>query len=517
VAFGKATNLLLEVPFLASFLTVLALNAERAHRAARLLMVVSANACVFVGALMFEKSAGGTLPFFALVALPLLLFGPKDRLMLAVGALLPALLFIVCEMQFMATWLGIQVRPPQPWHFAANVASAFIVAFVVPFFFYRSNLKAEVTLEKIGREQLKRVIDSNLIGVVRGRLSGGIEEANDTFLGMLGYTSQDLAKGALDLKAIAPLDPFDHGGTRALRELSPRGARVVYERTCHRKDGSSVPVLVGVALLDESHDEIVGFVLDLSAQKHLEAQKAMLQESREALRLRDLFDSIASHELKTPLTALLLSLRSLRRRLEQESLANGTLKAQVDRCESAAARMGDLIHTLLDMAQIHQNGKLKLSVSQVDLVDAVRRVVSGLEAVRAGGPQEIQVEADGPVTATLDSLRFDQVLTNLLSNAMKYGAGKPIEVRVRRDQDGDLAHLEVIDHGHGIDPGMTDKIFEPFERAVSAEGPIPGLGLGLYVVKMIVEGHGGRIHVESRPGLGSRFIVDLPCAGRAAA
>ena len=92
---------------------------------------------------------------------------------------------------------------------------------------------------------------------------------------------------------------------------------------------------------------------------------------------------------------------------------------------------------------------------------------------------------------------------------MKYGGGKPIEVVVAQDRAANLAHLEVIDCGPGIDPAMKDKIFEPFQRATSTE-PIPGLGLGLYVVKLIVESHGGRIAVDSEVGRGSRFIVDLP-------
>ena len=108
-------------------------------------------------------------------------------------------------------------------------------------------------------------------------------------------------------------------------------------------------------------------------------------------------------------------------------------------------------------------------------------------------------------------MRFEQLVTNLLSNAIKYGAGKPIEVRVGRDGAADVARLEVIDHGSGIDPHMTEKIFEPFQRAVSAEEPIPGLGLGLYVVKISSTSTAGGFDVESRPGQGSRFVVDLPC------
>jgi signal transduction histidine kinase len=114
------------------------------------------------------------------------------------------------------------------------------------------------------------------------------------------------------------------------------------------------------------------------------------------------------------------------------------------------------------------------------------------------------------VTAWLDPLRLEQVLTNLLSNALKYGGCEPIDVCVSEDRDRDVARLEVIDHGPGIAPAMKQQIFQPFRRAVDAGAQIPGLGLGLYVVKTIVECHGGRIDVESELGHGSRFVVDLP-------
>jgi PAS domain S-box-containing protein len=509
--FGEPANLPSELGSLVGFLAVLGLNAVRAHRAARLLLLAIANACVLSGALVFEAGSGGTLPFFALVGLPLLLFVPAETGLVIVGALLPILLFAVCHSGPFLDWLAIHARPAPRWYYAANVASAFGVGFVVPFFFYRSNLKAEAALERIGQEKLKRVIDSNLIGVVRGRMPGQILEANDTFLNLLGFTRQDLATGALDLKTIAPLEPFAASGTRPLGDLPRGGATSVYERTFVRGDGTVVPALVGVSLLDEGEDEVVGFVLDLTAQKNVESQKAMLRETHEALRLRDLFNSIASHELKTPLAALMLNIQMLHRLLDKEAPANTALKLKAERCESSAARMGELIHALLDVAQIH-DGKLRLCIQEMDVVEAVRRVVTSFESNR-GAPQTIAVLADGPVSAHLDSLRFDQVLTNLLSNAVKYGAGQPIEVRVSRDDATDSAHIEVTDRGPGIEPAMMQKIFEPFQRAVATEVPIPGLGLGLYVVKMIVESHGGRVLVDSRLGEGSRFVVDLPCSG----
>jgi PAS domain S-box-containing protein len=504
--FGDSNALPWEIGFTTGFLAVLGLNARGAHRASRLLLVATANLCIFAGAILFSDASGGTLPFFAMAAIPLLLFGRGEWLLATLGALFPALLFAVCETGVARDVLVINPHPAPWWYFAANAVTTFGLAFLVPFSLFRSNVRAEAALERSGQEKLKRLLDADLIGVVRGRLSGRIEDANDTFLSLLGYTRADLAARTLALKLIAPLDPFQMESPR-------RGPTSVYELTCRRKDGTMVPVLVGVALLDDSNDEVVGFVLDLTAQKSVEAQRAMLHDSREALRLRDLFNSIASHELKTPLTALLLSLQLLSHKLEREAPGNASLRAQVGRCETAATRMGDLIDALLDVAYIHR-GRLTLNVHEIDVVEAVRRVASGFEIGRNGGPCPITVHAEGSVTAQLDSVRFDQIVSNLVSNAVKYGAGKPVEIRVRHDRETNIAHLEVIDAGPGIDPCMREKIFEPFQRATSTE-PIPGLGLGLYVVKLIVDGHGGRIAVDSELGHGTRFIVDLPCAGAA--
>jgi len=504
--FGSPAALPWELLFTSGFIAVLALNAIHAHRAARVLLVISVNLSVLVGAVMFKESTGGMLPFFAMAAIPLLLFGPEEWGLAAAGAALPVLLLAAHETGLAEKLLAVEPQPAPSWYFAANAATTFVVAFLVPFFFFRANHRAEASLQRMGQEKLKRVIDSDLIGVVRGRLSGRIEDANDTFLSLLGYTRQDLAAGDLDLRMLAPLDPFES-------ELRHHGPTSVYERSCRRKDGTKVPALVGMALIDEGEDEVVGFVLDLTAQKHLDAERAMLRDSQEALRLRDLFNAIASHELKTPLTALLLNIQILGRRLEKDAPDNAALKAQVARCDSAATRMGDLIHALLDVAHIHR-AQLTLDLRDVDVVETIRKVVSGFEVARDGGGRPISIRADGPISARVDPLRFDQVVTNLVSNALKYGAGKPVEVLVRHDHGADLVHLEVADGGPGIDPTMQDKIFEPFQRAKATE-PIPGLGLGLYVVKLIVEGHGGHIAVDSTPGKGARFIVDLPRAGTA--
>ena len=244
---GDRGNVLWELRFLAGFLAVLGLSAIGANRAARLLLIVTANICVFAGALLFTESSGGILPFFAMAAMPLLLFGPDEWLLATLGAALPALLLVASKTGLAAHLFSVHPRAAPHWYFAANAATTFVLAFLVPFFFFRSNVRAEASLQRIGQWKLKRVIDADLIGVVRGRLSGRIEDANDTFLSLLGYSRQDLAAGALDLGMIAPSGSLQ-------TDLPHRGPTSVYELTCRRKDGTTVPTLVGVARLDESDD-----------------------------------------------------------------------------------------------------------------------------------------------------------------------------------------------------------------------------------------------------------------------
>src|SRR4029453_15193918 len=134
-SFGEHSNLPWELAFTAVFLTVLVLNLSGAHRAARLLLVVNANVCVFGGGLLFTDFSGGIFPFLGLAAIALLLFGPEDWLLASLGAALPALLFAACKTGFACSFLGVAPRAAPDWYFAANAATTFAMAFLVPFFF----------------------------------------------------------------------------------------------------------------------------------------------------------------------------------------------------------------------------------------------------------------------------------------------------------------------------------------------------------------------------------------------
>jgi PAS domain S-box-containing protein len=231
-------------------------------------------------------------------------------------------------------------------------------------------------------------------------------------------------------------------------------------------------------------------------------------EAQAAVAARDEFLSIASHELRTPLTALRLALENMRRVSSREAIARLSPE-YVERVLATAERQGqrleNLVTALLDVSRI-QMGRLELDVDEVDLAPLVVEAAAALEDEARQTGSTIAVRG-APVRGYWDRLRVSQVVTNLLANAVKYGAGKPVEVEYGPSGEG--ARLVVRDHGIGIAPADHPLIFERFERAVSSRN-YGGLGLGLYIVKRIVEAHGGTISVESKPGEGSAFAVDLP-------
>jgi signal transduction histidine kinase len=222
-----------------------------------------------------------------------------------------------------------------------------------------------------------------------------------------------------------------------------------------------------------------------------------------AVRARDDFLAIASHELKTPLTALQLHVETLVRR-------RGEGDPQVERSGEAVrrqvARLTALVNTLLDVSRLNES-RLRLHLEPVDLAAVVREVAGrfAVEAERVGSP--IQIEGEGPIRGLWDRLRMEQVVTNLLSNAVKYGEGKPISVRVAGGTR--TASLVVADRGIGIAPGEHERIFERFERGGAAQG-YGGLGIGLWIARELVAAHGGSIGVESAAGAGAAFLVELP-------
>ncbi|MDI1452053.1 GAF domain-containing sensor histidine kinase [Polyangium sp. 6x1] len=241
------------------------------------------------------------------------------------------------------------------------------------------------------------------------------------------------------------------------------------------------------------------------AQEGLQASQQQLQE---AVRLRDEFLSIASHELRTPIASLQLMVQALTRGVVSPT-PEATLRA-FGVAERQITRLTRLIEELLEVSRI-QAGRLSFQFERLDLVAVVREVVQRFEVDLARAHCPLSFTAPRPVIGCWDRSKLEQIVTNILSNALKFGAGKPLEILVEEAPTG-TGRLVVTDHGIGILPERLPHIFERFERAVPAQA-YGGLGLGLYIVRSIVDALGGTVRAESVLGSGSTFVVELPCAG----
>ena len=232
---------------------------------------------------------------------------------------------------------------------------------------------------------------------------------------------------------------------------------------------------------------------------------SLYRDAQAAVRLRDEFLSVASHELKTPLTSLKLQHGLIDRAVSGD--CRDKVLPRLNTAMRQVQRLGALVDSLLDVSRISL-GRLALEPSEVDLAQAVRDAVDRLEEVFTQAGCSVRVDAPGPLQGRWDSLRLDQVLVNLLTNAAKYGAGRPVLVEASFEGE-ELVRVSVRDEGIGISAEDLPRLFGRFERAVS-DRHYGGLGLGLYISRQIVDAMGGRIEVESRPGSGSIFTVRLP-------
>jgi signal transduction histidine kinase len=261
----------------------------------------------------------------------------------------------------------------------------------------------------------------------------------------------------------------------------------------------------------------VNIFVDIDLQKReLKSLLAELQRTQSdlehAVRTRDEFMSIASHELKTPLTALTLQAQLRNRALVKSGVAGFSeerLLKMFSGDERQLKRINHLIDDMLDLSRI-SSGQLSMNFDRVELSELVRDLVERSSELFVREDCSVTIEASEILLGDWDHLRLEQVVMNLLTNAIRYGVGQPIKVSVRAE--GGMACIAVHNEGIGIAKENHSRIFQRFERAVGNE--ISGLGLGLYIVRQIVEAHQGSIRVESELGLGATFIVALPMGER---
>lgn len=249
----------------------------------------------------------------------------------------------------------------------------------------------------------------------------------------------------------------------------------------------------------------IGSCVDITDRKDLESR--LLR----AVSLRDEFLSVASHELRTPLAALRLQLDSVARSLDlraEEHLRSGRLASSTGEARSQMARLTSLVERLLDISRFSE-GRLLLDHEALDLVNIVQGALSALRAPAQLAGCELGLSAPPTLPGEWDRVTIEQLVTNLIGNAIKFGAKRPVDVAIEESDDGEWVVLSVTDRGIGISTQDQRRIFERFERAVSTRH-FGGLGLGLWVAKQIVEAHHGSISVVSSPQQGATFTVTLP-------
>ncbi|MEA2700971.1 MAG: hypothetical protein QOI66_5242 [Myxococcales bacterium] len=232
-------------------------------------------------------------------------------------------------------------------------------------------------------------------------------------------------------------------------------------------------------------------------------------EAQTAIEIRDNFMSIASHELRTPLSALTILMTSLSRAASQDRLIQlgpQGLRDRMAKAERQTTQLTRLVDRLLDVSRLSSR-EMQLDLATVDLAEVTREVISRMEDATSRAASQIQLRVEGPAVGHWDPSRLDQVVTNLLTNAVKYGEGSPITVSIEPLAPGRI-RLMVKDEGPGIAAEHQERVFGQFERAASPNSP--GMGLGLWIVSRIVQAHGGSVTLQSHPGQGACFTVELP-------
>jgi PAS domain S-box-containing protein len=319
------------------------------------------------------------------------------------------------------------------------------------------------------------------------------------------YPPEDIANGKLDRekKAVLTEGRFEDEGWRV------------------RKDGSRFWASVILTRVTDARGAILGFTKvtrDLTEQKRASDALRGLNESLEkrvrertrdleqALKARDEFLSIASHELKTPLTSLKLQIQMALRKLERGTATPERSAATFDRALRQAVALEELVEDLLDVSRI-QTGHFVLDRKPVVVSALIEEAVARFSDQLAQSRSRIDLRLEPGVTARWDGRRMMQVLVNLVSNALKYAPGSPIRIS-SAGVDGS-ASITVEDSGPGISEERQKSIFERFERA-GAPASVGGLGLGLFIARRIVEAHHGSIQVESHVGGGTKFMIEIP-------
>jgi PAS domain S-box-containing protein len=346
-------------------------------------------------------------------------------------------------------------------------------------------------------EYLAAIVDSSDDAIIGKTLDGTIISWNKGAERIYGYTAEEVI--GRPISVLIPPDRPDE--LPSILARLARGERIEHYRTKRaRKSGQVIDVSVTISPVQDETGKIIGasaIARDVTAQEEM---------TKEALRIREQFISVAAHELRTPLTTLYARIQLVERRLGRNEIDPAIMLRDVTLVRQAADRLKALIDRLLDISRI-TTGQLQLERVETDIAAMTESVGSMLAEISG---RRITVRAsDSPETfrAAVDGVRIEEVVVNLIDNALKYSPpDTPIDVELT--SAADQIRIAVRDRGPGILTAERDRIFEPFHRSSSTSGP--GVGLGLHIAREIVELHRGSLTVESPEDGGSRFVVTVP-------
>ncbi|MFM0511449.1 trifunctional serine/threonine-protein kinase/ATP-binding protein/sensor histidine kinase [Paraburkholderia sp. RL17-373-BIF-A] len=396
-----------------------------------------------------------------------------------------------------------------------------------------ADLQRENSERKLAEEELRlrearirRLVESNIIGVFFWNVAGIATDANDAFLRIVGYSRQDLLSGHVQWATMTPPE-YRAADARAIDDLRQRGSSPPYEKEYIRKDGSRIPVLVGGALIEGSEENGVAFVLDLTEQKEAEAELAarrtaakQAEEQLQALQvelahatrvttLGELSASIA-HEVGQPLGAIVTSGEACLRWLGRGESQPEEVRACVQHMIGEGRRASEIVRRIRTLTRKAAPRKTPLQLNDVinDVVALVQREVLNHRV-------SLRLELDSGLPPLLgDRVQLQQVLINLVINGIQAmadigGDSRELRVESHRDSDGHVV-VAVQDSGPGIDPESANRLFDAF-FTTKAEG----MGMGLSICRSIIEAHGGQVWASNNAGHGAIFQFSLPSISEA--
>ncbi|MGF6414031.1 sensor histidine kinase [Paraburkholderia sp. MM5482-R1] len=356
--------------------------------------------------------------------------------------------------------------------------------------------------------KIRRLVDANIVGIFICDLDGRIHEANEAFLGIVGYDRDDLAAGCLRWTDLTPPEWFERNRKEWMPQLIIKGTLQPDEKEYVRKDGSRVPVLIGVATLDECGTQGIAFVLDLSERKRAEAEAHQMQlELAHANRVTAVGQLAASisHEMKQPLAAINASGAAALRWLDREQPAISRAREMLELVVSESARAGEVIRGIHGLVK-----KAPTCTEVLQINEAIREVMAltSSETHGNGVCVRMRLAEDLPFIKG-DRVQLQQVMLNLIINAihaMSLLEEVPRELTISTAmKEPDAVLVTVCDSGPGVAPGSIERLFEPFYTTKPT-----GLGMGLSICRSIIEAHGGCLGASANVPRGAIFQFTVP-------